>query len=75
VVSRAAVQAAAQKTIETFGKVHIVCRYAGVGAGGPIDQLKPSDWDWLIDVNLKGVVYGMETFLPRCAPTGRAAPS
>lgn len=64
VVNRAAVQAAAEKTIETFGKVHIVCNNAGVGAGGPIDQLKPSDWDWVIDVNLKGVVYGMEVFLP-----------
>ncbi len=64
VVSRAAVQAAADKTLETFGKVHIVCNNAGVGAGAPIDQMKPSDWDWVIDVNLKGVVYGMEVFLP-----------
>ncbi|OXE36251.1 MAG: short-chain dehydrogenase [Phenylobacterium zucineum] len=64
VVSRAAIQAAAEKTLEIFGKVHVVCNNAGVGAGGPMNQVKPADWDWVIDVNLKGVIYGMETFLP-----------
>jgi NAD(P)-dependent dehydrogenase (short-subunit alcohol dehydrogenase family) len=64
VSDRAALQAAAAKTIETFGKVHLVCNNAGVGAGGPIDQVKTSDWDWIVSVNLMGVVYGVEVFLP-----------
>jgi len=64
VAIRNAVEAAAQKTIETFGKVHVVCNNAGVGAGGPIDQVRHSDWDWIMAVNVMGVVYGMETFLP-----------
>ncbi|HEX5378246.1 MAG TPA: SDR family NAD(P)-dependent oxidoreductase [Phenylobacterium sp.] len=64
VAIREAVQEAAAKTVETFGKVHVVCNNAGVGAGGPIDQVKPADWDWIIAVNLMGVVYGTETFLP-----------
>ncbi len=64
VAVRQSVQEAAAKTVETFGKVHIVCNNAGVGAGGPIDQVKPADWDWILAVNLLGVVYGMETFLP-----------
>ncbi|MDO8377716.1 SDR family NAD(P)-dependent oxidoreductase [Phenylobacterium sp.] len=64
VAIRKAVEAAAAKTIETFGKVHVVCNNAGVGAGGPIDQVRHSDWDWILAVNLMGVVYGMETFLP-----------
>lgn len=64
VAIRNAVEAAAAKTIETFGKVHVVCNNAGVGAGGPIDQVRHSDWDWILAVNLMGVVYGMETFLP-----------
>jgi len=61
---RKAVEAAAAETIRAFGKVHVVCNNAGVGVGGPIDQIKPADWDWIIAVNLMGVVYGVETFLP-----------
>ena len=64
VAVRNAVEAAAAKTIETFGKVHVVCNNAGVGAGGQIDQVRHADWDWILAVNLMGVVYGMETFLP-----------
>ncbi len=61
---RGAVQAAAQRTIDTFGKVHVLCNNAGVGGGGLISDVKPADWDWVVEVNLMGVVYGMETFLP-----------
>ena len=64
VASRAAVQAAADAAIAAFGKVHVVCNNAGVGAGGPLGTVQPADWDWVIDVNLKGVVYGVETFTP-----------
>ena len=64
VAIRRALEEGAAKTIETFGKVHVVCNNAGVGAGGPMDQVKPADWDWVVAVNLMGVVYGMETFLP-----------
>ena len=51
-------------TIAKFGKVHVVCNNAGVGAGGPFGSVPEGDWDWVIDVNLKGVVYGMEVFAP-----------
>ncbi|MBG51561.1 MAG: SDR family NAD(P)-dependent oxidoreductase [Alphaproteobacteria bacterium] len=64
VASRSSVEAAAQKAIEAFGKVHVVCNNAGVGVGGPIEDVRPRDWDWIIDVNLKGVVYGTEVFVP-----------
>src|SRR5579872_2742503 len=64
VASRASLQAAAAATLAAFGKVHVVCNNAGVGAGGPFGTVAPSDWDWVIDVNLKGVVYGMEVFAP-----------
>lgn len=64
VAIRNAVEAAAAKTIETFGKVHVVCNNAGVGAGGLISDVRHSDWDWIMAVNVMGVVYGMETFLP-----------
>jgi len=67
---RAAVEAAAAATVAAFGKVHLVCNNAGVGAGGPIDQVKPGDWDWIMAVNLMGVVYGMEAFLPHLRAHG-----
>jgi NAD(P)-dependent dehydrogenase (short-subunit alcohol dehydrogenase family) len=64
VTSRESVRAAAEATLARFGKVHVVCNNAGVGAGGPFGTVAPRDWDWVIDVNLKGVVYGVETFAP-----------
>lgn len=64
VTSRQAVEAAAQATIQAFGRVHVCINNAGVAVGGPIGQISPRDWDWIIDVNLKGVVYGVETFAP-----------
>lgn len=64
VADRKAVQAAADETVAKFGKVHVVCNNAGVGAGGPIGEVQPADWDWVVAVNLMGVVYGMEVFTP-----------
>lgn len=70
VADRAALTAAADATLAAFGKVHVVCNNAGVGAGGPIDQVKPGDWDWILAVNLMGVVYGMEVFTPHVRAHG-----
>ncbi|HEY4125336.1 MAG TPA: SDR family NAD(P)-dependent oxidoreductase [Rhizomicrobium sp.] len=57
-------RAAALEAVSAFGKIHVVCNNAGVGAGGEIGKVPERDWDWIIDVNLKSVVYGVETFLP-----------
>jgi NAD(P)-dependent dehydrogenase (short-subunit alcohol dehydrogenase family) len=64
VASRGSLREAALETIAKFGKVHVVCNNAGVGGGGPIGGVLEGDWDWVLDVNLKGVVYGMEVFAP-----------
>ena len=64
VSERGAVREAALEAIAAFGKVHIVCNNAGVAVGGPIGTVRERDWDWIIDVNLKSVVYGTETFVP-----------
>jgi NAD(P)-dependent dehydrogenase (short-subunit alcohol dehydrogenase family) len=58
------VRRAALEAVAAFGKVHVVCNNAGVAVGGPFGTVSPRDWDWVIDVNLKGVVYGIETFVP-----------
>lgn len=70
VASRDSVRAGALETIARFGKVHLVCNNAGVGAGGLFGEVPERDWDWILDVNLKGVVYGMEVFEPLIASHG-----
>jgi NAD(P)-dependent dehydrogenase (short-subunit alcohol dehydrogenase family) len=70
VASRASVQNAAQETLAKFGKVHVVCNNAGVGMGGPIGTTPESDWEWVIKVNLLGVVHGTEIFAPLIAQHG-----
>lgn len=59
-----AVRNAADATIEAFGKVHVIVNNAGVGGGGETGSIPLEDWKWVVDVNLMGVVYGCETFVP-----------
>lgn len=65
VTSAESVEALAARTIELFGAVHLVCNNAGVGAFCRIADLKLTDWKWMIDVNLWGVIHGVQSFLPR----------
>lgn len=58
------VQALAQETLEAFGAVHLLVNNAGVGAGGPVWDTTLADWQWVMDVNLWGVIYGLSTFVP-----------
>jgi NAD(P)-dependent dehydrogenase (short-subunit alcohol dehydrogenase family) len=64
VTSRDSLRKGALATIARFGKVHVVCNNAGVAAGGQLGVVPEGDWEWVIDVNLKGVVHGMEVFAP-----------
>src|SRR5262245_19125830 len=70
VASRASVQNAANATVAKFGKVHVVCNNAGVGMGGEFGTIPESDWEWVIRVNLMGVVHGTEIFAPLIAQHG-----
>ena len=64
-VSKAAdVQALADRTMERFGKVHIVCNNAGVGGAAGAWDASLEDWQWVLGVNLWGVVHGVRTFVP-----------
>ena len=57
-----AVKRAADAVIERFGKVHILVNNAGVVIGGqPGRGSTWADWRWIVDVNLMGVVHGVET--------------
>lgn len=63
VTDRAAMQAAAEATIDRFGKVHVLVNNAGVGVGGKLDAMSYNDWDWVLGVNLDGVVNGLQSFV------------
>ncbi len=54
----------AQKTIDVFGEVHLLCNNAGVAAPGILWECVLSDWNWVIGVNLWGVIHGIRTFIP-----------
>lgn len=71
VTERDAMMAAAERTWSHFGGVEVVCNNAGVGGGGALDKTRPEDWDWVLDVNLKGVVNGLLAFLPRMRDAGK----
>jgi len=59
------VDALAATTLDHFGDVHLVCNNAGVGSRGlPIAELPLADFEWVVGVNLFGVIHGLHTFLP-----------
>jgi NAD(P)-dependent dehydrogenase (short-subunit alcohol dehydrogenase family) len=59
------VQALAQKTLDHFGSVHVLCNNAGVGYAVRSSWETPIEgWRWVLDVNLMGVVHGIQTFMP-----------
>jgi NAD(P)-dependent dehydrogenase (short-subunit alcohol dehydrogenase family) len=58
------VRALARSATERFGTVHLVCNNAGIGPMGRIADLTMADWQWVLGVNLYGVIHGVQTFLP-----------
>ncbi len=70
VTDRQALAAAKEQTLAAFGKVHVVCNNAGVAVGGHVGDMGYSDWDWVLGVNLGGVVNGVVTFLPHIRAQG-----
>ncbi len=56
----------ARAALEAFGAVHVLCNNAGVGGGGPVASWEASldDWNWVLGVNLMGVVHGIRSFVP-----------
>ncbi len=62
VSQRRDVEALASRTIDELGRVDIVCNNAGVLVGGPMLETTEDDWQWLMSVNLLGVVHGSQVF-------------
>jgi NAD(P)-dependent dehydrogenase (short-subunit alcohol dehydrogenase family) len=70
VSDREAMSRAAGETERLFGKVHVLVNNAGIGLGGPLKLATYDDWDWVMNVNLWGVINGVQTFLPRILAHG-----
>jgi NAD(P)-dependent dehydrogenase (short-subunit alcohol dehydrogenase family) len=70
VTDRDAMEAAADEVERVFGKVHLVCNNAGVPAGEAIDEASFEEWDWVMGINLGGVINGVKVFAPRIKKHG-----
>jgi NAD(P)-dependent dehydrogenase (short-subunit alcohol dehydrogenase family) len=65
------VEALADAAFRELGAVHVVCNNAGVIVGGPLEKSTAHDWEWLLGVNVMGVVNGCRTFAPRLRDQGQ----
>jgi NAD(P)-dependent dehydrogenase (short-subunit alcohol dehydrogenase family) len=68
-----AVEDFAARVFEVDGAVDVLHNNAGIGHAGGVEASKPEDWRRIIDVNLLGVAYGVQAFIPRMLRQGRPA--
>jgi NAD(P)-dependent dehydrogenase (short-subunit alcohol dehydrogenase family) len=65
------VEELAEVARSSFGPVHLLFNNAGVGAGGYIWESSEQDWEWVMGVNLMGVVHGLRHFVPGMLASSR----
>jgi NAD(P)-dependent dehydrogenase (short-subunit alcohol dehydrogenase family) len=70
VSDRDQVRVLADRAWEAFGAVHLLCNNAGVVTHGGLEAASHRDWQWVLGVNLWGVIHGLEAFLPRMIAAG-----
>ena len=71
VASAESVEALAAATYDAFGATHVLVNNAGVGApSAKVWETTPNDWRWVHSVNVLGVAYGVQAFLPRMIASG-----
>ena len=64
VTDRDAVFGLIDETVGRLGGIDLIVNNAGVAVGGPFDETSMEDWNWIVDINLWGVIYGTLAFLP-----------
>ncbi len=69
------VEALASAAMAQFGAVHLVFNNAGVGAGGLVWENSQADWEWVLGVNLWGVIHGVRVFTPLMLACAKQDPS
>jgi NAD(P)-dependent dehydrogenase (short-subunit alcohol dehydrogenase family) len=72
VTDLASVEAMRDATLDAFGAVHVVCNNAGIGSGseGHFWEHHVNDWKWSLDVNVMGVINGINAFVPTLIAQG-----
>ena len=70
-----AMQGLASAVFERFGAPHFVFNNAGVGAGGLVWENTVADWEWLLGVNLWGVIHGVRLFTPMMLDAAKQDPN
>jgi NAD(P)-dependent dehydrogenase (short-subunit alcohol dehydrogenase family) len=70
VADRSAVLAHAEDVADEFGVVNVVVNNAGVALGATVEEMTFEDYDWLMGINLGGVVNGTKAFLPHLIASG-----
>ena len=71
VADRTAMADMAREAESVFGPVQLLCNNAGINILRPLDEADYPDWDWLISVNLGGVVNSLVNFIPRMKAHGQ----
>ncbi|MEH2367445.1 SDR family oxidoreductase [Nostoc sp.] len=64
VADRAQMEALAKETLSTYSRIDVLINNAGLMPLSPLDQVKVEEWDRMIDINIKGVLYGIAAVLP-----------
>jgi NAD(P)-dependent dehydrogenase (short-subunit alcohol dehydrogenase family) len=68
----ASVEAAADQAEAAFGPIHVAVNNAGVAMHGtPLEKISLEDWNWVIGVNVYGVIHGIRSFVPRIRRHGQ----
>ncbi|WP_162449041.1 SDR family NAD(P)-dependent oxidoreductase [Phytoactinopolyspora mesophila] len=65
-----AMREAADDIERVYGRVDVLVNNAGIGLTGPVGAATSTDWDWVIDVNIRGVGHGIQAFLPKIRAHG-----
>lgn len=73
VADRASMLALARATHDTFGDVRLLINNAGISVIGVLWEIAPDDWQRAIDINLLGVLHGIQAFVPRMLEVGATA--
>ena len=72
VASADQMEAMGKSVFERFGAPHLIFNNAGVGSGGLIWESTLKDWEWVLGVNVMGVVHGMRIFTPMMLTAAKA---
>lgn len=70
VTQGAQVESLADRAVAAYGRVDVLCNNAGVAISGPIWGHTTADWEWVLGVNLWGVIHGVRVFVPRMIAQG-----